>query len=496
MPLDFDKVLSVMQKEESQESNETPGLRRPRKRHISDSFIATTFEELGTAPPKAFKEPKEKPYTPDEIDKLFEENPSFVTDFMNLGRAVESPSLFLVWGALWTISSALNRNAWLSWYPRPMYPNIYVIFVANAGVCKKSTPLEIGSALLMESQQNRLSNLDEFANEYRIITSKSSPEGLFLMLKPEEKSFLDPKSVAPISVTHDSKVAICISELATFLGKQQYNTGLINLLTDLYDCKDEDAEVTRSRGMEKLTNIYVTLAGAITPTGLRESVPEEALSGGFLSRTIPVYQETPSKIYSRPQRLTGYPQISDIAPKLAWIANNCRGEYTFSPEAEEAFDKWYRGWKAQIISDALLEHESRKDVHIRKVSMLLRVADYSESHVIEKKHFMLAEKLVSFTLRRANKVIAEVTTSEFIRQLESVEEFIQKRHTVSRKELVSRFSRNIRVDELNLMLTQLKQAEIIRITLDKQELNAPSSVGRELYSYSSHEILPPEEVVF
>lgn len=432
--------------------------------------------------PKAFEEPAQVSYKQDEVDAMLLNERSFISDFVNLGRGVESPTSFFTWGALWTVSTALNRNAWLNWYPDPLWPNIYVILVAPAGICRKSAAMDIGEHLLKTADQYHKNNVDAFANSVKLM-NKSTPEALFNSLIPTSKTFLDVRTANPISVERTSKAALKISELGTFLGKQQYNSGLVNTLTDLYDSKFETTSNTLNRGEETIKDIYVTMISGITPTGMKESIPQEALGGGFMSRCVPVYQELPTKIFSKPIRLEGYPVPEDIGKKLAWIANNKRGEYIFSEEAESVYDEWYHLWKSSIVSATLMEHENRMDVQIRKVSMLICAAQYRPERVVQKQHVALAIRLVTYTLRKANRLVSEIGASPFVKQMDVVRGYIQKCVTVDRKKLVHRFSRDIVVDQLQLMLVHLVQSGQIKATLNDIEQQAPSSNSKELYTY-------------
>ena len=437
-----------------------------------------------TTVPTAFIEPEIKPYKPDGADNYLPK-PGFVTDFVNLGRSTESPTLFLIWGALWTLSTVLNRNAWLQWYPKPLWPNLYVIFVAPASLCKKSTPINFGVDLLKTVEGSHVDTLEGFKNSFHFLTSKGSPEGVYMMLKPEQKTFIGGED-APgklFQARRTSKITLAVSELGTFLGKQQYNGGLVNLLTDLYDCKDSDAEVTRGRGVEPLEQIYATLAGAITPTGLEESIPQEALSGGLVSRTVLVFQDIPTKIYSKPQRTAGYPEPADIAPKLAWIQANCRGEYDFTPEAEKLFDEWYYSWKNELIADvtSLRDDENRKDTILRKVAMLMRVQEYRPGNDITLENLQDALRLLNFTMGRSALLMSDVSSSTFLKYVQKIKTYLENHGPTNRRSLLNRFARKFRAEEVTQMINQLISEGVVRVELDGIPRSSASGSSKEVY---------------
>lgn len=461
----------------------------PPEEDMESTFLAKkaadSIQKLLGEPPVAFVEPEgQKPYQSDPTDRLVPEE-TFISDFVNMGRMTETPTIFLIWGALWTLSTALDRRAWLQWFPKPLWPNLYVLFVAPPGLCKKSMPIDFGVACLQIADTMRPDTIAGFERGYRFLTSKGSPEGLYMMLKPERRTFVDTQSNMLHQAERTSKVTIAVSELATFLGRQQYNTGLVNLITDLYDCKAQDAEVTRGRGIEPLKDIYVTMAGAITPTGLEQSIPEEALSGGLMSRVVTCYQDTPTKIYSRPTRLHGYPEPKEVAQKLAWIQANCVGEYVFTPEAEQAFEDWYRRWKADVISGKVMlrEDENRKDTLIRKVAMLLRVAEYTPGNEITVWHFEAAKTILDYTLTRAAPLVGDLGVPDFGRKLKKIYEFFEKRKTATRRQCLNRFSRQIASPEMTVLLNQLVQEGKIRVTINGKETYTATQNSAEVYTF-------------
>jgi len=443
-------------------------------------------QEVLNSRPKPFIEPPQVEYARDAADGILP-SPGFVTDFVNLGRGTESPTLFLVWGALWTLSAALNRCTWLEWYPKKLWPNLYVLFVAPAGLCKKSTPIDFGQALLEESEHYRPNSIFEFENSYRFVTTKASPSGVYMLLAPSDKLFLDGPKI--ITAHRSSKLTLCISELATLLSKQQYMVGLVDDITNFYDCQDKGSVITRERGVEELENIYVTMAGAITPTGLEESIPPEALKGGLISRMIIAYQDMPTKIYPRPLKLAGYPTISDVAKKLAWISANCLGEYHFTPEAEDAFSEWYAEWKSRIIAGdlSLREDEHRRDTVLRKVSLLLRVAEYRPGNEITLENFLQAKKILDYTLALSSRMMAGLGGNEFAKNLNRVKAYIEKKHSITREKLLNRYGGQIPSAELTILVNQLLDQGAIIGELNGQPILRASGSKKEIYTATTPE---------
>jgi hypothetical protein len=381
----------------------------------------------------------------------------------------------------------------LEWYPKPVWPNIDVFIIAPPALCRKSSALDIGVTVLTAFHEQLAASPDRFLYRQNIVTSKATADGLLASLKPEEQTFItDPSTVAEGSmgdlrmVRRGSKATIAVSELPTFLGKQQYNQGLISLLTDLYDCRDKDGELTRGRGYESYESIYVTLIGAIAPDGLRRALPAEAFGDGFMSRVISVYQDIPTKLYSRPKRMPGYPTPPDLVDRLAWIAQWKRGGFDLTPEADAFYNEWYMGWKKDLFANGTRQAETfRIDILVLKVALLLAAQEYSMSTEIRLEHVKLALKLISFTTSRSKTVLKEVgsVNTSYGESYLRVRKQLEEKGELTRKQLLQSLSYSgIKAEEIDEIIAQLVEEAYVRISLNGVEMPKTSKVSRETYT--------------
>jgi len=407
---------------------------------------------------------------------------------------MESPTLFFVWNALWLLSTVLKREAWLRWYPNKLYPNLYVLLVAPPALCRKSSSMHIAVNLLRELPKCLPSTVEAFKKTSQLVTGKTTPEGLLEVMAPEQKVFLqrgvEGQPDKMINVNKGSQLALSISELAVFLGKQQYNSGLVTLLTDLFDCKDNDAEITRGKGNKPLSDIYVTLFGAITPDGMKMSIPEEAFGGGFMSRVIIAYQDTPTKVYSIPKPMPGYPVWEDLMYRLAWIADHAKGEYYLTDDAEVYYDRWYRHWKATMFSNPDNQHkENRLDSMILRVALLMRVQEYRVGTDITIENITDAKRLLEYTMHSGEHALEDIGATNYGKAYNAVKKFLLKRGSATRKELSQYMSsRGITAPEISACVEQLSVEGFLSMTLNGSLLDRCVGVGKEIYSLLECEV--------
>ena len=220
----------------------------------------------------------------EDWDKLLP-SPGFITDFVLATRGLTTPTKFCIWSALFTISSVVRRDAELDWKPLRFFPNLYVFLVGPPCFTGKSTIIDHYVDKLLTSFHKHIKDpIEREKKKIRNkITSSCTPEALINGLARRVIHPRDAKGTMQ-DVKIGSECCIVTGELSTFLGKQQYNAGLIQKLTSLYDCKENDRAITLSRTKDELEDIYVTLIGGMTQSGLENSIAEAALEEGFLSR--------------------------------------------------------------------------------------------------------------------------------------------------------------------------------------------------------------------
>lgn len=440
-----------------------------------------------TCVPKNFAEPAEKPYASEEGDKLVPQG-GFLQDLVACTRGQESPTIFWIWSGLWTIATLMHREAYFKWLPdEPLWPNLYVVLVAPPGICRKGPPIKKAIKMLKKVVDLMPSRELAFRKETSFVTSKTTPEYLSEKLAPQESSFTkrEGTKVRMYSVKKGSQAAIAATELVTFLGKQQYNTGLIEKLTKFYDSDDDDAEGTIARGDTPLEDIYVTMLGAATPDGLKMSIPPEAFGGGFMSRTTLVFQDHRTRSFPLPVVFEGYPSTDFLVRALAWIAYNARGEYALTEAGARWYSDWYSAfWKKAEDEKGLLAEEHRLDIILLKVAMLIRVQEYRKGFDIDVPHLETASRILRYTYSAGRRGIENVNGAPWLETLNFVRAYIAAKGEVTRKTLLQRVSsRGFTADQLNTVLDYLAQEGAIDILLNHSIREQASKSALEVYRY-------------
>jgi hypothetical protein len=279
-----------------------------------------------------------------------------------------------------------------------VYPNTYIVLVAPSGKCRKSGTIRTG-----------ISVLNHF-DDINVIADKTTPEALLeaLMLGNVEYD-QDDDSIAgggnangnkdnSINVKIDSTGFIRSSEMSTFLNKNSYSSGMITILTDLFDCPDAFKYTTRNKRPIILDNVYVNMLAATTPEWLATNLPEEAFEGGFMSRVIWVVKHWRDRVIA----LEDEPDPDDLKKlikMLKYIKKEHKGPMIFSSEAKDWYVKWYeRNSMMASDSEKMSGFNERLPDTMIKIAMLIQASEQPGKLVLELGYLKQSEKIMRWVL--------------------------------------------------------------------------------------------------
>lgn len=279
----------------------------------------------------------------------------WLADYLRYTAGHEAPTEFHFWNGVTAIGSVLQRRVWVDKGYYRVYPNHYVVLVSPPGACRRSVSTNIVMRLLRKTQQAT------------VISEKVTPEGLVATL---ETTGLKIESVSRIVL--NCSALIHAPELSVFLGRQQYNEGMIALLTTLYDCPDEWTYITRTKGEISLRNVSLSILGTTAPDWLAEAIPQIAFGGGYLSRNIFVGRDETDRIFPIPA-VPDQELGDDLVSRLSSFTR-AEGPFAFSTPAASWYDRWYRKNRHPAIEDLRLSgYYERKQDHLLKLALILNV---------------------------------------------------------------------------------------------------------------------------
>jgi hypothetical protein len=400
-------------------------------------------------------------------DRLIPEG--FVSDFICYTKEIDTVNSFAMWVALTLISSVIKREGKLIWLKRsPLYPNLFVLLIAPPSLLSKTITITYGAELLRHFWKylpTLAMRYDRFPN---IIEGAITPQGLRDVLTPAKRTVMETINGKhkEHAVDRGSQGIIINDELVTLLDKKKQNTGLIELLTDLYDCKDSGGDTTRGEGTKELKNTFVTLLGGGTPVGLDRALPDTAFGGGFISRLVTVFEDMPVRMYDLPEDFEGIPDMVEMAQRLAWIAENFSHNYTLSPEAQDVFIKWRKGHRRNQIkhryNEKMLDVYSRQQVIVPKVALLLRAQRYRLGDTIEAEDVQQSIDIVEYTMKASEGTVMELGESPWVKARSKITKMMVEKGRLSQKEIAQKGSTVYNAKLMREVLSQLHTEGAVR----------------------------------
>lgn len=281
---------------------------------------------------------------------------NWLHSYADYTMGTESPPIFHLWVALGTLAAAAQRKIYMDAGYYQVYPNMFVILTSPAGRSRKSTALRIGKRLLR--------GIEEYGQEIHFSTQASSVAALV-------------SQFSKIQNKDHQSLSAYISELGSMLGSKSIE--MTDFLTDIYDCNPDWDKQTIGRGLEKIERPWFNLLAGTTPQWMGENLSKTAVEGGFVSRSIFVYEDTRLRV-AFPEITAEQREIErDLVHDLAHIAE-LSGQFEFSDSGREFYRQWYEDQDHTVDAKdyRLAGYYERKHAHVLKLAMVISLAASDE----------------------------------------------------------------------------------------------------------------------
>lgn len=263
-----------------------------------------------------------------------------------------APELFKRWAGIYVLAAGLQRKVWIKSRGEAFYPHLYVVLCG---------PSASGKGVAIDPAKKLLLNL----SQQFVAPSSLTGAALADELDEATTTFLDPQN-RPVQY---NALTVVAQEFGVFL--PAYDYPMLNILTDVYDCKGYSE---RRRGSNKkiaIPNAHLNILGGTTPDYLNNVLPENAWNEGFMSRVILVYsgavaptaitEEAPEENDSLVEGLKA--DLETVCSRYGWIR--------FEPAALTEINRWYTGGQQPRPSHPkLLSYCGRRMMHLFKLSLI------------------------------------------------------------------------------------------------------------------------------
>jgi len=393
---------------------------------------------------------------------------------------------FKEYGGIFALSAALTRRVWVRTRPSmpPIYANLWAMLVGRPGsgkdavINRVSALLDAASAGVEKGQQFYLG--EESLSAKGLVDSLASEEA--------QQSFRYMNGSKREEIVPFHSLIGCVPELTTFM--PEYNTQLVGILNELYNCKEKFRERIRG-GINKgqrveITNPHVSLLLGVQPQTLVEIFPEQAFHMGFFARVIVVYVQ---EVVTNPLFVEDegdYVEAMEHDEKL-WksLVSDIRaitevsGSFSVSPDARKAINEFHTISHEHSAVDhhRYEDYNARRSFHLIKMAMVFAMSESSKL-CIEMRHWDKAKEALFNVEKKMPDSFRNLVTDAGFHN--SVEEIVagRKGKVVTQREIERTLRRRHKPYEI---------PQIIRSMLDGRELvllDQADTYGMKQYTVS------------
>lgn len=292
---------------------------------------------------------------------------SWMQDYLNSVKELESPTSYFYWSMLAAMSACCGRRIWINRGDAyKLYPNIYVFIISKRSGLRKGKPVSVAKQLAYD------------VGRVRVIDGQNSIQGVL-------KELAKVKTVGNGHIVKNAEGFLITGEFASFM-IQDGTTMALTTLTDLYDTHAHDQGFIKTLASQDqiiLKAPCLTALFASNETHFFDSVPKNAITGGFLARTFCIYEERRNTINSLTVKVVNKIDYKRIVGHLDEISK-LEGEIIPEQKALDSFHTWYCEFHKD---DKGIEDETgtadRIGDNIWKAAMLIALSNHHYMEILE-----------------------------------------------------------------------------------------------------------------
>jgi hypothetical protein len=306
----------------------------------------------------------------------------FITKFLKQTEEGESPTSFFKWAAVSMLSATMRNNVYLKWQGRTIYPNLYIMLLADSGACRKGYPVSLTTKFLTQ------------INNTKLIVGRSSIQGVLQELANTESS---PNKL------YQKRDACGIQLAEEYAASFVHDPALIGILTDIYDFR-ELYQVRLRDSTTDLKNVCFSFFVATNSILLQQFYDLGAIEGGLVGRIFIIHEKKRRKKNALVRRPTIEP--IDYTPELLTHLHalaKIKGEAIYEDAAVDAYEDWYNRFDDddETVQSDKTGFIWRVHTGVAKISLALAAA---EPEIIETKKILVKEKHVLHAIELAFSV--------------------------------------------------------------------------------------------
>lgn len=307
----------------------------------------------------------------------------WIGSFIEFGRPFNTPEIFLEWGGVWQLTTAVGRQVGTRLRGQILTPNMFIALLAGPGAGKSQAVSAMRQIILPACNISLIpasvtrAGLQDYMQEN--VQKRTAPDGSLML----------------------SNECIALSEEMQGI-LPEHDIGHLTLYNELYDVRSVYKARTRSSGEINLQSPYCSIITGAQPAFLATTLPEQAWGMGFMSRLIMVFgsatQRTSAFEHEELNRKLQSKLITDLRD-----ISKLYGYFKWDKGAKALYQTWWVEKGGPPIPGAKrlgMGYNSRRDLHFFKLAMAFSLSRGSDLIVSPED----AQRAISLLLRTEDRM--------------------------------------------------------------------------------------------
>lgn len=357
-------------------------------------------------------------------------NNEFLNDYCeNISQSTDAPRIFILFSGLALLSGILSKFCF--YYPTETHLNLYILLLAPSTFYRKTICLDIASDYMKK------------VNENLCLPESFTPEALFSILSEQNRGTIFWRE---------------FNQVKEFQFGKEYNKGLSELLTDVYDFKKIWKRKIKAEPLIELHEPIISILSAGVTSWFTEKLRDIDFQGGLWTRFLFIAADEEKRTYHWPSKFVLNPAVLAELRKLDALE---AGEINFSEVKEEIIQ-----WGTEHMEKAQnLDSEIFRATYLRLEVMLLKIAALLQlsqnlSPVIKPETFKEAVGIIEYLKARLETFFREeIHFGQEEKNRAGVVRYLKKRKEVTYRTLLQGV--RVKADDLRKVLNQLKDEGLV-----------------------------------
>lgn len=382
--------------------------------------------------------------------------PDWLDSYLEYTANQEPTDKLNFWVAVSLISAAIKRQVFMRRVRYKLYPNTYVMLVAESAKARKSIAMDTGVKLLKDAVPDLF-----------YISGSMTPEGLVKHMNRQKSVIKDKGNDGKrIEVQLDSHVIIHMDEVAESFGYDRARASKFTiLLTKIYGAQDEHTHTIASEDQILLRNLYPVVLAGTDPNNLKV-IPDDAVAGLF-GRLIFVAEKTKKRniAWSNPEEDKAADALYEILKYDLHTISTLNGEMTPTDEAKAMFEMWYNELGNKKIDDPRVEgFRQRCHDTALKIAMVHSLSE-SNNLIISAGHVAKGIKQIELQLPEFNNLSQWSSANEYAQRRAKFIEYLRRQGGAGTRSQAMKMM-TISLDEMIILEHSLEAEHTVEVSIN------------------------------